>query len=231
MDAIRQDLVFAWRMLRKDRAYALTVILTLAVCLGANTAIGTVVRSILFRPLPYPEPDRLIHSYDSFPGAGVERAGTSVPNYFDRRALTGVFDEVALYQFAGYRVGQGASAEGVSAMDVTPSFFRALRVEAAAGRLFREDEGSPGHDKVVVLSHAFASEQPGGVDGMVGRQVRLDDQLYDVVGVLPEAFHFLNPEIRLFVPLAFTDEDRAEDRRYSQNHAQIARLAPGVTLE
>jgi predicted permease len=231
MDAVRQDLVFAWRMLRKDRAYGLTVILTLAVCLGANAAIGTVVRSILFRPLPYPEPDRLIHSYDSFPGAGVERAGTSVPNYFDRRALTGVFDEVALYQFAGYRVGQGASAEGVSAMDVTPSFFRVLRVEAAAGRLFREDEGSPGHDKVVVLSHAFASEQPGGVDGMVGRQVRLDDQLYDVVGVLPEAFHFLNPEIRLFVPLAFTDEDRAEDRRYSQNHEQIARLAPGVTLE
>jgi predicted permease len=231
MDAVRQDLVFAWRMLRKDRAYALTVILTLAVCLGANAAIGTVVRSILFRPLPYPEPERLIHSYDSFPGAGVERAGTSVPNYFDRRALTGVFDEVALYQFAGYRVGQGASAEGVSAMDVTPSFFRVLRVEAAAGRLFREDEGSPGHDKVVVLSHAFASKQPGGVDGMVGRQVRLDDQIYDVVGVLPEAFHFLNPEIRLFVPLAFTDEDRAEDRRYSQNHEQIARLAPGVTLE
>jgi predicted permease len=83
----------------------------------------------------------------------------------------------------------------------------------------------------VVLSHAFASKQPGGVGGMVGRQVRLDDQLFDVVGILPEAFHFLNPEIRLFVPLAFTDEDRAEDRRYSQNHEQIARLAPGVTLE
>jgi hypothetical protein len=68
---------------------------------------------------------------------------------------------------------------------------------------------------------AFGSKQPGGVDGMVGRQVRLDDQLYDAVGVLPEAFHFLNPEIRLFVPLAFTDEERAEDRRYSQNHEQI----------
>ena len=122
MDAIRQDLVFAWRMLRKDRAYALAVILTLAVCLGANAAIVTVVRSVLFRPLPYPESHRLMHSYDSFPGAGVERAGTSVPNYFDRRALTNVFEEVALYQYAGFRVGQGASAEGVSAMSVTPRF-------------------------------------------------------------------------------------------------------------
>src|SRR5687767_8451676 len=204
MDVIRQDLVFAWRMLRKDRAYALTVILTLGVCLGATAAISTVVRSVLFRPLPYPEADRLIHSYDSFPGAGVERAGTSVPNYFDRRALPHVFEEVALYQFAGYRVGQGASAEGVSAIDVTPSFFRVLRVEAAVGRLFREDEGTPGHDKVVVLSHAFASKQQGGAYGIVGRQLRLNDRLYDVVGVLPEAFHFLNPEIRVFVPLAFS---------------------------
>ena len=231
MDAHRQDLVFAWRMLRKDRAYSLTVILTLAVCLGANAAIATVVRSVLFRPLPYPESHRLMYSYDSFPGAGVERAGTSVPNYFDRRALTNVFEEVALYQFAGYRVGQGASAEGVSAMDVTPSLFRVLRVEAAAGRLFREDEGTPGRNKVVVLSDAFASKQPGGAAGIVGRQLRLDDQVYDVVGVLPPSFYFLNPDVRLYVPLAFGDEDRAEDRRYSQNHEQIARLAPGVTLE
>ena len=89
-----------------------------------------------FRPLPYLESDRLIYSYDSFPGAGVERAGTSVPNYFDRRAMTNVFEEVALYQFAGYRVGEGATAEGVSAIDVTPSFFHVLRTEAATGRLF-----------------------------------------------------------------------------------------------
>ena len=230
MDVIRQDLVFAWRMLRRDRAYVGTVLLTLAICLGANSAIFTVVRSVLLRPLPYPEPGRLVNSYDSFPGAGVERAGTSVPNYFDRKVLTDVFEEVALYQFAGYRVGQGAGAEGVAAMNVTPSFFRVLGADAATGRLFREDEGTPGRNKVAVLSHAFASKQPGGANAIVGRQVRLNDDLYDVVGVLPDAFHFLNPEVRVFVPLAFTDEDRAEERRHSQNHEQIARLARGVTL-
>ena len=188
MDAIRQDLAFAWRMLRKDRAYSFTVILTLAVCLGANAAIATVVRSVLFRPMPYPEPDRLVISYDSFPGAGVERAGTSVPNYFDRRALTNVFEEVALYQNAGFRVGQGTAAEGASAMTVTPSFFKVLRTEPATGRLFREDEGTPGRNKVVVLSHILAAKQPGGAAGIVGRQLRLDDEVYDVVGVLPESF-------------------------------------------
>ena len=231
MDAIRQDLAFAWRMLRKDRAYSFTVILTLAVCLGANAAIATVVRSVLFRPLPYPDSHRLVTSYDSFPGAGVERAGTSVPNYFDRRALANVFEEVALYQNAGFRVGQGTAAEGVSAMTVTPSFFKMLRTEPASGRLFREDEGTPGRNKVVVLSHILAAKQPGGASGIVGRQLRLDDEVYDVVGVLPPSFSFLNPDVRLFVPLAFSDEDRAEERRYSQNHEQIARLAPGVTLE
>ena len=231
MDAIRQDLAFAWRMLRKDRAYSVTVILTLAVCLGANAAIATVVRSVLFRPLPYPDSYRLVTSYDSFPGAGVERAGTSVPNYFDRRALANVFEEVALYQNAGFRVGQGTAAEGVSAMTVTPSFFKVLRTEPASGRLFREDEGTPGRNKVVVLSHILAAKQPGGAAGIVGRQLRLDDEVYDVVGVLPPSFSFLNPDVRLFVPLAFSDEDRAEERRYSQNHEQIARLAPGVTLE
>ena len=83
MERLLQDLRFALRLFRKDRAFALTTILTLALCIGANTAIFTIVRSVLLRPLPYPESDRLVFLYESFPGAGVERAGTSVPNYFD----------------------------------------------------------------------------------------------------------------------------------------------------
>ena len=104
MDVIRQDLLSAWRMMRKDRAEYLAVILTLAICLGANTAIFTLVRSVLLRPLPYPETERLVNSFDSFPGAGVERAGTSVPNYFDRRAMKRVFEEVALTTLAGFEL-------------------------------------------------------------------------------------------------------------------------------
>jgi predicted permease len=231
MDVFRQDLVFAWRTLRKDAAFAAAVILTLGVCLGANTAIFTLVRSVLLRPLPYPDADRLISAYDSFPGAGVERAGTSVPNYFDRREMTDVFEEVALFQPTGYRVGQGATAEGVAAMNVTPSFFQVLGVPAAVGRLFREEEGIRGRNRVVILSHALAAKQPGGAAGIVGQQMRLNDELYEVVGVMPERFSFLNPDVRLFVSIGFRDEDRGEDRRHSQNHDLIARLARGVTLQ
>jgi predicted permease len=231
MDVFRQDLLFALRVLRKDRAYAAAVILTLAICLGANTAIFTVVRSVLQRPLPYPESSRLVSSFDGFPGAGVERAGTSVPNYMDRRGMTDTFASVALYQWSGFKVGQGAGAEQVSAMRVTPSFFRVLGAQAERGRLVSEAEGTPGKEKVAVLSHVFAAKLPGGIDGAVGHDVRLNDEVYQVVGVLPETFNFLSPDVRVFTPLAFPPAELAEDRRWSQNHEMIGRLAPGVSIQ
>ena len=230
MDRLRQDLVFALRLLHKDRAFAATTILTLALCIGANTAIFTVVRSVLLRPLPYAEADRLIVAYDAFPGAGVERAGTSVPNYLDRVPLTQVFESVALYRFGGLRVGTGQSAEGVTSMEVTPSFFRVLRARAAHGRLLTDDDGQPGRQYVALLSHDFAARLPGGVTGILERELRLNDRPHTVVGVLPADFRFLNPDVRIWTPLAFSAEERAEDARYSQNHELIARLAPGATL-
>jgi hypothetical protein len=107
VDTFRHDLRFALRLLAKDRAYALAVILTLALCLGANAAVFAVVQSVLIRPLPYPDADRIVFTYDAFPGAGVERAGASVPNHYDRRTMTDVFESLALYQFGGVRVGEG----------------------------------------------------------------------------------------------------------------------------
>ncbi len=231
MDGFRQDLLYALRVLRHDRAYSAAVVLTLAVCLGASTAIFTVVRSVLLRPLPYPESNRIVSAYDRFPGAGVDRVGTSVPNWVDRRGMTDVFASAALFQWAGFKVGEGAGAENVSAMNVTPSFFQVLGATAARGRLFTEAEGTPGKNKVALVSHSFAARQPGGVDAIVGRQLRLNDQVHDVVGVLPPAFFFLSPEVRVFVPLAFTPEELGEDRRWSQNHEFVARLGSGASIE
>ena len=230
MDTLRQDLRYALRLLGKDRSFALTTILTLMLCIGANTAIFTVVRSVLLRPMPYERSDRLVFAYDAFPGAGVERAGTSVPNYLDRLAFTDVLESQALYQFSGYRVGEGAGAEGVAAMNVTPSFFRVLRARVIRGRLFTEEDGQVGRNRVTILSYDFASRQPGGVDGIVGRDLRLDDVKYTVVGVLAADFRFTNPDLKLWVPIAFTDEQRAEASRHSQNHELVGRLADGATL-
>jgi len=229
MDVLRQDLAFAIRLLRRDKAFAIAVILTLGVCLGANTAIFTIVRSVLLRPLPYPDADRLVLMYDSFPGAGVERAGTSVPNYYDRLALTDVLDSTALFQWNGAKVGEGPKAEGVSKMSVTPTFFKVLRAGAARGRLFTNDDGEVGHEHVAVLSYGFAERQ-GGVDHIVGRVLRLDDVPFTVVGVLQKDFVFMSPDIRLFTPMAFKPEDKAENQRYSQSQDSIGRLASNASI-
>ena len=140
MDVLRQDLVFALRLLRRDRSYALAVILTLGVAVAANVAIFTIVRTVLLRPLSYPEPDRLVFAYDSYPGAGVERAGTSVPNYFDRRHLPTVFESVALYRFRGFDAGdKGADARRRCRSDaiVLPRASRSLGTWTALCRVRR----------------------------------------------------------------------------------------------
>jgi predicted permease len=230
MDRLRQDLVFALRLLRRDRAYTAAVVLTLGLCLAANAIIFTVVRSVLMRPLPYSESDRLVFTYDSFPGAGVERAGTSVPNHLDRAKLTQIFDSVALYRSRGLDVGEAGRVERVDAQEVTPSFFRVLRAAPLRGRVFTEAEGEEGKGNVALISHAYWQSHFGGAEDVLARDLRLNGTRYAVVGVMPSDFAFLDPDVRLWIPAVFSAEERAEDSRFSQNHNGMARLAPGVTV-
>jgi predicted permease len=230
VEVLRHDLIFALRLLRRDLSYTATVVLTLAICLGANAAIFTVVRSVLLRPLPYPNPDRLAFLYDGFPGAGVERAGMSVPNWVDRVALTDVFDSVALYRTRGFDAGTTGSVERLAAQQVTPSFFRVLGVTPARGRFFSEDEAQEGKGKVAVVSHEYWLTRLGADDKAIGRDVRLNGEPFVIVGIMPADFVFLNPAVRLWIPSTFGAEERAEDSRWSQDYEAVARLAPGVAV-
>jgi len=198
MDIIRQDLMFALRLLRKDRAYAIAAILTLGLCLGANAAIFAVVQAVLLRPLPYPEADRLLFTYESFPGAGIERAGSSVPNHFDRQKMTGTFESVALYRFRGVDIGEGGKAEHVESGEVTASFFHTLRARAFRGRLFADADNETGHEQVAILSHGFWQRQFAGA-AVVGRTVRLNGRVHTIVGVMPEDFVFLSPNVSVWL--------------------------------
>jgi predicted permease len=224
------DLRFALRLMARDRVFTLGAVLTLMICVGANAAIFAVVRSVLYRPLPYPEPRQLVLLYDSFPGAGVERAGTSIPNYLDRLPLKTVFESQALYRSRGLDVGTTGSAERVRAMEVTPSFLHVLRTSPVRGRDFAESEGTPGQHRKAIVDFGYAQATFGNPDTAVGRDLRINGEAYQVVGVMPRSFTFVDPDVRIWVPLAFSDEERSEDRRYSQNHDEIARLAPGATI-
>ncbi len=232
MDVLRQDLLFAFRMLRKDRAYAAAVILTLAICLGANTAIFTVVRSVLLRPLPYPSPSRLAFMFDGFPGAGVERAGTSVPNYLDRVPLTEVFDSVALYQNGGFRVGAGRRRRRRRVDEGQALVLHGAAHEGGSRALLhRGGRRRPARSKVVVLSQAFAARQPGGIDGVVGRQLRLNDEPYVVVGVAPEELHLPGSQHPDLGPAGLHSRAACRRQPLQPEPRSIARLADGATLE
>jgi predicted permease len=230
MRTLLNDVRFALRLFAKDRAYSATVILTLMLCVGANAVVFTVVRSVLMRPLPFADPNALVFSYDSFPGAGVHRAGTSVPNYLDHCTFTDIYESVALYRATGVEVGTAGAVERIRAMSVTPSFFRVLKVSPLRGRPFAESEGTVGQDHAAVLTYGYAQAAFGSVDAAVGRELLVDGTPHAVVGVMPESFTFLDPDVRVWLPRAFSPEERGEDRRYGQNHNEIARLASGATV-
>src|SRR5690349_19775140 len=140
---IAHDVRFARRLLWKDRGFAATAILTLAVCIGANAAIFAVVNSVLLQPLPVPHAEQLVHMYNAYPGAGVDegRGSTGVPDYYDRLRETDVFAEQALYNTRGVTLNGSGDAQRIRAMVSTPSLLRLLQVRPVRGRIFTNDEG------------------------------------------------------------------------------------------
>jgi putative ABC transport system permease protein len=226
------DLRVALRLLWKDKAFTVTAALTLAVCIGANTALFSVVHNVLLRPLPVPESDRIVMMANAYPGAGAEVGISSgVPDYYDRLRETTVYEEQALYNNRNQSVDQNGSPVRVRVTRATPSFFRLLRVAPFAGRAFTEQEGEPGNEKKAVLSYALWQSQFGGDRAALGRDIRIDGQPYAIVGVMPRGFYFVDPDVMLWTPLAFTAQQKSDDQRHSNNFQNIARLKPGATVE
>jgi predicted permease len=226
------DIRVGLRLLWRDKAFTVTAALTLALCIGANTALFSVVHNVLLRPLAVPESDRILIMGNAYPGAGADIGSSSgVPDYYDRLRETTVFEEQALYNGRNQSVDQNGTPTRVRVTQATPSFFRLLRVAPALGRTFSEQEGEPGNDKRVVLSYALWQSQFGGDPQAVGKDIRLDGQPYTIVGVMPRGFYFLNPNVMLWRPLAFTPDEKSDSRRHSNNFQHIGRLKPGATPE
>lgn len=232
METLLRDVRFGLKLLWKERTFSATVLLTLALCIGANVSIFSVIHTVLLEPLPFHEPDRLVSVFNQYPGAGAMRGSNGVVDFFQRREHVDAFQEVAVFQGAGSTVGDAGSTERVSSMRVSPSFFPLLGVEAALGRTFTEDEMEEGNHQKVVLTHAFWQEYFGGAPDVVGRELRVDSRPYTVVGVLGDDFVFPNrAQTRFFLPTAFSEEDRQLENWHSNNFQMFARLSPGASLE
>jgi predicted permease len=232
MESLLQDIKFGAKLLWKDKGFAATAIATLALCIGANAAIFSVINSVILQPLPVPESDRLLIGYNSYPNAGVQRASNGVPDYYDRlRELDDVLEEQAMLNNSGLTIGEAGSVQRAFGINVTPSYFRLLRAEPLVGRIFTEAEGEPGNEQKVVLSYALWQQLYGGDETALGRDLRIYGRPYTIVGVMPEDFAGLRTDADLWRPLAFTEEQKSDQNRHSNSWEYIARLRPGATLE
>jgi len=232
LDWLFRDLRTGLRLLARDKAYSLTAAATLALCLGANTALFSIVHHVLLRPLPVPEPERILLMSNQYPRAGAgDSSNSGVPDYYDRLRDVTVFQEQALFNSTNVSLDQDGRPTRVRIMNVTPSYLRVMRASPALGRPFAEEEGEVGNEKKVLLSDALWRSQFAADPGAVGRDLRVDGQPYAIVGVMPRAFEALAPGVSLWRPLAFTPEEKSDARRHSNNYWNLGRLKPGATLE
>jgi predicted permease len=228
MKTLFQDLMYGARLLWKDKGFAVTAIATLTLCIGANTTIFSVLHSVVLRPLPIEESSRVLLMYNSYPGAGAERAATGVPDYYDRLRGMDVFEEQTLFDPQGLTIGEPGSVMRVAGMGVTPSLFRLLRAEPLLGRIFTEEEGELGSERKVIISHQLWQDRFGGESAVLGRDLRIYGNPYTIVGVMGPDFAFLDSGVMLWRPLAFTDQQK--QAYHSNNWEMIGRLKPGASL-
>ncbi len=217
------------RSLFRDRGYSATVIMTLAVCVAANTATFAIVNSVLLRPLPVPNADRIVLMSNRYPKAGVGDSNMSgVADYYDRLEAVTALEQQALFRPADQTAEINGVPEQVAGMAVTPSLFPLVGVAAAHGRAFEPEEGEIGSEQKVILSDGLWRQLYGGDTAAIGRSLRLGGRPCTIVGVMPAGFTFVNPDVRLWIPLAFTPEVKAG--RHSNNWHHIGLLKPGATI-
>lgn len=226
-----QDVRYAIRALRKQPIFTLIAVLTLTLGIGANTAIFSLVYQILLRPLPYRDAERLVFVWNTYPLMGLEKASVSIPDYLDRRAQAPAFEESTLFQTRALNLSQNGEAEQVRALAVTPTFFSTFGRQPMLGRGFTDDEAKPGADRQVILGYGLWRSRFGGEAAIVGRDVRLNGEVYKVVGVLPADFELPARDISALVPYAFTPAQMTDAERGRESSSMVARLSAGATLE
>jgi predicted permease len=226
MDTLRQDLVYALRRLRQAPAFSLVAIATLALGIGANSAIFSIVNAVLLKPLPFEDPENLVRVAQTWKGAGVVY---SPPNFLDVEEAAGSFEALAAFDGGGVTLTDGAAPARVEAASVSASFLDVLRSRPALGRGFLAEENEPGKHRVVVLGDRLWLARFGGDPSIVGRTIQIDRESHMVVGVAPAGFAY--PEgAELWTPLQYDERFRFKNRG-AWYLGVIGRLKPGVTID
>jgi len=234
MRTVLADLRYAFRGMSRTPSFAVAVVSVLALGIGANTTIFSIVNAVLLRPLPFEEPEHLVRIFTRTPGPDSRLFELSPGKFYDWQRDAQSFEGMAMYQCCGFRelalTGTG-TARAVRATAVSAGFFDVVRARPALGRVFRQEEDTPGGRHVVILSDRFWRTEFGGQPAVVGGTVKLNDEAYTIVGVMPAAASvasWTGMASDVWVPLALTDQQRAN--RGGHNRYGVARLKPGVGL-
>ena len=234
LDELRQDLHYAVRSLRSAPGFTAVALLTLALGIGANTAIFSVVRGVLLEPLPFRDAERLVRVWHAQPSGGVEQGSFSEPDFLDMRAESKVAESMGAYFFADGLVGVDMTGKGnperINTALVTDGFFQTLGTNAMVGRTLLTDEHVPGRDRAIVLSHGLWTRRFGSDPAIVGQSITLNEQVFQVVGVMPPRFIYPgNQTVDGWIPLSFFGPDDIGRVRGAHFLQVFARLRPGAT--
>ncbi|HEY9422324.1 MAG TPA: ABC transporter permease, partial [Thermoanaerobaculia bacterium] len=224
---LRQDAVFALRQLRKAPAFSLIAVFTLALGIGATTAIFSLLHTVVLRPLPFDHPERIVNLWSI--DRGDDHRSVAPGNFFTFRRDAKSFERLAAHNFSSFNLTGDGQPERIVGARVSAGYFDVFGVKPALGRVFREAEDRPGHEQVVVLSDRLWRERFGADPAVVGHSIRLNGKLYDVAGVMPASFQLRSTDARLWVPIALGTE---EETNYGHSYLQVlGRLKPGVAPE
>jgi putative ABC transport system permease protein len=229
MNTLWQDIRYGARMLLKNPGITVIVIIALALGIGANTAIFSVVNAVLLRPLPYPEADRLIFLNEKSPA--IDEMSISYPNFLDWRTHNQTFEKIGVYNRASYNLTGTGEAERIVTGQVSADLFSVLRVNAAQGRVFTNEEDKPGATPVVVLSYPLWQRRFGGQTSILNQNLTLNSKSYTVIGIMPETFAFPS-RVEMWVPVGQLSDAAVWQHR--GNHPGlygVARLKPGATFD
>ena len=237
MGNLIEDLKYALRTLRRSRGFTIVAVLTLALGIGANTAIFSIVNAVLLRPLPFHHPEQLVRVFDDLNGANAKDTGMSVPEYYDLRDRSGVFDQISvLWPVSAALVG-GDHPDRIELMATSPEYFQLLGAKPAIGRVYGPQDAQEGFSDAVVLSDGLWKRQFGGDPSVIGRRVRMDTDPYTIVGVMPPDFRHPGQtnegEVEIWGAAGYSNDPFPHPpvRAFNFLPGAIGRLKTGMTVQ
>jgi len=230
-----RDIRFAARQMMRNPGFTATAIFTLALGIGANAAIFSLVNAIILRPLPYPNPEQLVGlgQWRNQAGEGYMQTGVSAPNMADIGRQTRIFQQVGYYRWSGFNITESNRPESITGIKTSVDLLPMFGIQPLKGRLFTSEEMHPGHEQVAIIGYRLWQERYSSDPGILGKTIDLDEKRYIVVGVMPARFRFTwDQEMDVFVPLALTPNELSEAGRATSRDLQAqGRLQHGVSVK